>query len=204
MQRLSNSRPVQTLLPASDDMPAGGQPRAASAGPSYLRSATKPSGVIPKPLRKINSHMHFPVGFGPATSKEQAASSSSTFAEKIDHWANTATTEQGQNINRAVQLLNFAEQTGAETLDMRGLRLTSLPDCLHELSSLEELNLSDNRLGEIPPLPRFLTSLDLRRNEAVELPTISRTLHDLKVDPSVAARKLQEMERLAMKLRESL
>lgn len=204
MQRLSNSRSAQNSLQTSDDTSATAQTRATSAGPSYSRSSTKPTGVIPKPLRKVNSALHFPVGFGRATSQELAASPLTTFAGKIDHWANTAMTQQGQDITMAARLLNFADRTGAESLDLRGLRLTSLPDCLHELNSLKELNLSNNQLKEIPLLPKSLTSLDLRENEAVELPAIPRTLHELKVDSSVAARKLQEMERLTMQLRESL
>lgn len=204
MYRLSNSRLESNSTLASDDTPVAAQPQYASAGPTYMRNSTRPTGTIPKPLRKVSSNMHFPVGFGPATSQELAASPLTTFAGKLDQWANTAVTQQGQDIYTAVRLLNSADRTQAETLDLQGLRLTSLPDCLHELDSLKELNLSNNRLGTIPPLPRFLTKLDLRRNGNVELPVIPRTLRDLKVDPSAAARKLQELESLSMILRESL
>ena len=167
MQRLSNSRPAQNSLQARADTSLAARTHGGSAGPSYLRRSTKPTGVISRPLRKVNSEMHFPVGFGPATSRELAASPSITFAGKISHWTNTAMTQQAQNVTTAARLLNFADQTGAESLDMRGLRLTPLPNCLYKLNSLKESNLSNNRSGKIALLPKFLTSLDLRKNEAV-------------------------------------
>ena len=204
MQRLPSAPSLPAPPPGTAASDVAEHALATSAGPSYSRNSTRPSGVVPKPLRKVHSELHFPVGFGPAVTREEAKSPLTTFAGKVDLWAKKAATGQGQMIDTAVRWLMIADRTNARTLDMRGLRLTSLPDCLHELTFLAELNLSHNRLRSIPELPKSLTSLDVRFNDDVELPAIPRTLHELKVDPSVAVRKLQEMEALSIMLRGSL
>lgn len=204
MLPVSPSRQIQQSRSPGDDAPAAAVQTSSSAGPTYKRNSTLRGRALPKPVRAASSDLHFPVGFGPATTQDEAASPLTTFSGKIDVWARTARTEQGQNIGTAERLLNLAYKNGSESLNLEGLRLTSLPDCLGELNSLKVLNLSNNRLGKIPPLPRSLTSLDLRDNEAVELPAIPRPLRDLRVDPSVAASKIKELELQILKLRESL
>ena len=204
MQRLPAPRPLQISHSAIDDAPVTANPQAVSAGPPYTRNATRPTGRIPKPLRKSSSDLHFPVGFGPATTQEQARSPLTTFAGKVNQWASTASTLVDQDITKAVRLINFADRTHAETLDLHGLRLTTLPNCLHEMHSLKKIDLSQNMLSEIPPLPKFLTSLDLRDNEGVKLPAIPEGVRELKVDPLIAAANIGELESLIMKLKVNL
>ena len=67
--------------------------------------------------------------------------------------------------------LERAEKTGR--LDLRGLKLTYLPEIP---SNVTELNCSTNNLQLLPPLPPKLTRLICSSNNLVNLPTLPRTL----------------------------
>lgn len=59
----------------------------------------------------------------------------------------------------AVRRIEMAHRTMSESLDMRGLGLTVIPDSIAELVNLEELNLSSNRITAIPDSIAELESL---------------------------------------------
>jgi hypothetical protein len=73
----------------------------------------------------------------------------------------------------AQQRIEKAQQEGARTLDLRGLKLTELPEAIASLTQLEWLILSDNKLTELPEAIASLTQLRvlyLSNNLLTELP----------------------------------
>ncbi|MEU5152950.1 COR domain-containing protein [Glycomyces sp. NPDC021274] len=70
-------------------------------------------------------------------------------------------------------LIAQAVRTGAEVLDLSGLKLAKLPDRARELTGLVDLDLSFNRLAVLPDFIgglRGLRNLNLQRNELDQLP----------------------------------
>ena len=73
----------------------------------------------------------------------------------------------------ALDRIRQAADSGAESLDLSRLRLTSLPPEIGKLTHLIELNLAGNQLMILPPeIGRLakLTQLELRQNELIFLP----------------------------------
>ena len=79
------------------------------------------------------------------------------------------------------RILN-AYRTQTPQLSLNNLQLTSLPDCLHDLHSLEELNLESNVLTDIPRLPPGLLKLTLSDNRLATLPKLPERLRQLWAD----------------------
>ena len=74
----------------------------------------------------------------------------------------------------AGEILNTLQEQRLElSLDEYGL--TSLPDCLDELSCVKSLSVADNKLSALPVLPAGLKDLSASRNRLTHLP------HDLPV-----------------------
>ena len=55
--------------------------------------------------------------------------------------------KEGENVEKRIA---WATETKAEKLDLSGLRLTSIPGEVFQLTQLKELNLSNNQISEIP------------------------------------------------------
>ncbi len=67
-------------------------------------------------------------------------------------------------------------------LDLDGLGLSTLPNCLANLRSVAALNVSDNNLTELPSLPPALKHLAASANQLVRLPVLPEGLIVLEVD----------------------
>ena len=82
----------------------------------------------------------------------------------------------------ARQRIEQAQQEGAITLDLSGLKLRSLPEAIASLTQLQLLNLSDNQLTELPEALASLTQLQklyLYNNKLRELPEAIASLTQL-------------------------
>ena len=88
------------------------------------------------------------------------------------------------NIEEALKRIKEAKETGATELDLSDLNLTSLPDELFELESLEKLFLGHNRLISIPAdilKLHQLIELDLDSNLLTDIPDFIIELKHLQV-----------------------
>jgi internalin A len=81
--------------------------------------------------------------------------------------------KENKGWQEAVQRIEKAKLSNATELNLRGLKLTSLPESLGQLSQLQDLNLSRNELTALPESLGQLTQLqilDLNENELTVLP----------------------------------
>jgi hypothetical protein len=105
------------------------------------------------------------------------------FEQKLQNWESLASISGPLPMNSgraiAARRIRDAYQNGASTLDLRGLTLTSLPDCLSQITSLTSLLISDNNLAVIPNLPENLTFLDASCNEITTLTNFPDSLKDV-------------------------
>ena len=98
------------------------------------------------------------------------------FENQIHNWFDNECEndpENSENLAEAVRRITLCYHNMSITLDLRGLRLRTLPNELFQLRFLTNLNLSNNRLEIISPEIANLQSLrelDLRYNQLTTLP----------------------------------
>lgn len=88
-----------------------------------------------------------------------------TLNMELSFWENEAPcdTEKIQRKEASTKIRNaFSEDSMTLLLD--GLNLTSLPNCLHKLTCLRQLQISNNKLRELPELPASLVVLWTNNN----------------------------------------
>lgn len=105
--------------------------------------------------------------------------------QELDGWANKAADTHGkQNRIRAANLIRECIDNGGESLDLKGLGLTSLPEHFGNLHQLKELDLSNNTLGELPRSAENLKKLEvlnLENNAMLEFPPVIGGMKALRV-----------------------
>lgn len=158
----------------SPQVPAASQTSVCTAGTT---NRIRPS-VLP-PLRSVKSANCFPEGFGAALPVAQQPMPEATFSRLLTQWVRGgAVDEWAGRMVAAARMREARTQSGA-SLDLQDLKLSSLPDCLHGLTRLEQLDASGNRLGALPALPKKLTRLTVAGNRLTALPDLPDTLECL-------------------------
>ena len=113
-----------------------------------------------------------------------AQAAAEAFDNCLDAWVQASPPEERHNRPRVRHLIQEAYWEQATSLDLSSSgmilqKLTSLPDCLAQLTSVTHLKVSFNELGALPALPPALTILDVRVNVLLELPHLPQTLTTL-------------------------
>ncbi|MES2832116.1 MAG: hypothetical protein V4695_09000 [Pseudomonadota bacterium] len=104
----------------------------------------------------------------------------------LEGWiSNADPAEQAARIEAASRLTE-AHASNAFSVNLSGLGLTTLPDCLSKLN-VTELYLQDNKLVSVPglpmpELPHGLTTLHAHNNSLTFLPTLPKSLTNLNVE----------------------
>jgi Leucine-rich repeat (LRR) protein len=98
-------------------------------------------------------------------------------AEALNAWANEHDIDGKQKERReeAVEIILWCKLTNSKSLDLSGLKLTSLPDQIFDLIQLESLYLADNQLTSISNKVSNLGNLkelDLEKNPIESLPEV--------------------------------
>ncbi|MES2832992.1 MAG: NEL-type E3 ubiquitin ligase domain-containing protein [Pseudomonadota bacterium] len=127
--------------------------------------------------------------FSQANMEDAAAAAAALIRAGSEALSNTVLTwsiepPEGERANRseAANRIRQTHLTNATTLDLHGLGLSSLPDCLDMLTSVNKLLLGANQLSSLPSLPSSLRLLDLRYNRFVSASTIPASLQLLSID----------------------
>ena len=109
--------------------------------------------------------------------------------EMLDEWVH-AEAEPDQRVARqqASALIQRCRSEKHPTLDLSGMVLGTLPDCLDRLA-LRELNVANCQLQTMPLLPPTLTALTVRQNNLTGLPPLPPKL--VKLDAT--ANRLQRL-----------
>ena len=92
----------------------------------------------------------------------------------LDAWVH-ADPGQTEARQQAALIIRHCQNEQHSHLDLSGLDLRTLPDCLERLALLE-LTLTDCRLQRLPQLPPTLTALNVRQNRLIALPPLPASL----------------------------
>ena len=125
-------------------------------------------------LEKLSAMMVFQVDQQQIFTEE--SSENSQFEADLQSWVETEKQNHpgnSQNIHRAQQRILRAFETEATTLNLEGLKLSSLPACIGQLSNLTELHINNNLLTYLPESIGDLTNLTkliVNHNQLTSLP----------------------------------
>jgi hypothetical protein len=64
------------------------------------------------------------------------------------------------NLREAAKRINDAQENVAEVLDLSGLELQDLPECLQEIGSLKEINLQSNKFKTLPEVISRMSNIE--------------------------------------------
>ena len=95
-----------------------------------------------------------------------------TFEHRLSAWVADCPPDQRRGRHAAAEKIATAHRNGASKLELIDMALTSLPDCLCELTALRELEVGVNRLTGLPALPKGLTALHAAANALETLPEL--------------------------------
>jgi len=114
------------------------------------------------------------IGFKALENRRLKSAAEQRFQSDLQVWCDTAQNRpEYKNRLTAAGAIRSCYAAQLSVLNLRGLRLTSLPDSISKLTALQKLDLSDNRLRELPDSISKLTALqklDLSDNRLRELP----------------------------------
>lgn len=110
------------------------------------------------------------------------ANRTANFNDTLARWAHLGPPGESISRNQAMAEIKAARDQHSTALDLTELNLTSLPQCLSELTSLEKLDVSDNCLTQLPPLPPALIELKANYNDMTHLPALPASLQYLFVE----------------------
>ncbi|MES2832991.1 MAG: NEL-type E3 ubiquitin ligase domain-containing protein [Pseudomonadota bacterium] len=120
-----------------------------------------------------------------------AGASSPTLPEPISElafhtalaaWVDSSSTSERLGRQTAAERIVLTRQNNSQELDLHGLHLTSLPNCMLNLTSVQTLHLSDNMLGSLPALPPSVRNLDVGNNRLTHHTAFPPTLNLLHVE----------------------
>ena len=92
--------------------------------------------------------------------------------------------KEDKSLRESVHRIEEARRSGAASLDLSGLNLSTVPDSLAQLPNLQTLNLSGNQITAIPHSFTQLTnlrSLDLGFNRITPIPDSLARLANLQM-----------------------
>jgi len=72
-----------------------------------------------------------------------------------------------------IKIIDKAAREGATTLDLSGKGITEIPECIGQLTNLQQLSFADNQITEIPEFIGHLSNLKkliIGKNEITEIP----------------------------------
>ena len=84
--------------------------------------------------------------------------------EVLSRWVQAAPGDQSAGREQARQKIRTAYRNRLPILRLDNLALTSLPDCMDLLVTLQFLTVNENRLTDLPNLPAALTNLEVSSN----------------------------------------
>jgi len=103
------------------------------------------------------------------------------FKKELARWLCCASASEGSGRQVAAERIADAFKNHASALQLSGLRLKSLPECLHRLKTVQQLHLDNNCLTKLPALPKKLSLLCANRNQLRTLPELPAELVNLEV-----------------------
>lgn len=101
-----------------------------------------------------------------------AAQTANSNDDILKEWLNEACAQERVGRQTAVARIKSVKSSGVDSLDLQGLELTTLPDCLGRCANLGQLDVSFNRLISLPTLPPTLLKIDMSNNQLNSLPEL--------------------------------
>ena len=122
-------------------------------------------------------------------------------AEGLNTWADEHDIDEKQKERReeAVGIILLCNLKKSKSLDLAGLKLTSLPDQIFDLIQLENLYLADNELTSLPDQIsdlRNLKKLDLEKNPIESLPELDWDKIKIIMDSRLSEEALEKHNKL--------
>lgn len=154
------------------DPAVSAEPRSESGD---ARSASIPARTGPAPSsatrRAANSRLPT---IGERISYLLAARRANPSDDILKEWLHGADDGEQEGRQIAVARIKAIQPDDGASLDLKGLQLSSLPDCLRHCTNLVQLDASFNRLTSLPTLPSTLLKIDISNNQLNSLPEFSR------------------------------
>lgn len=101
----------------------------------------------------------------------------SSVDQQLKSWIKSAPPgEKAQRLAAAKRISLATNDKTQNTLDLSNLQLTSLPDCLAQLSHIKNLKLSGNMLTVLTSLPPELEALNAWGNQLTSAPTLPNSV----------------------------
>jgi len=100
------------------------------------------------------------------------------FLTGLKAWVNSAAPEERESRNEAMLRMIEVRHSGSDHLSLYGLRLSSIPEQIGDLTGLRSLNLSSNQLGTLPEGIRYLTALENLGFSSNQLETLPEWIGD--------------------------
>lgn len=104
-----------------------------------------------------------------------------TFAINMQKWIDESPSNEVESRLQVADTIVNAFNQASRDLYLFDRKITSLPECLHKLESLEILNVSNNPITRLPSLPKSLKSLNASSCALMKLPQLPATLVSLDV-----------------------
>lgn len=178
MKRIDQAR--QPLLEKSSDI---GAPAAKAEDFDAPASAPTPTPTARQRQSTALSSL-LPRAGGTVQSRPTALNSafvpgSSILEQQLGHWLAEATEQEAPARIIAAHRIKIALTNKEESLTLNHLSLTSLPNALNKLTTLKQLDVTDNCLTHLPELPAKLVKLKVSDNRLTGLPELPATLRSL-------------------------
>lgn len=113
------------------------------------------------------------------------------FSLVLTSWAMNAPPGERRGRSDAMLRIRFAYLNGVDELNLHDFGLSTLPNCLDRLTSVNRLTLSGNALTTLPALPPSLVGLDVRNSGLTSAASIPTNLTELYVD--IGANRLSDL-----------
>lgn len=149
------------------------------------------------------SHAPQPSRTGSSARTVPTMTSDPALDASLINWVNSASSLVECDSRRtAAQRIYQAFNHDDAVLDLTGLKLTSIPDCMGKLGALQTLHLGANRLTSLPPLPNALQHLDLSNNALSNGVVLPPQLQVLDVTGNTAIALTPEQNRAAQRFQQ--
>lgn len=118
-----------------------------------------------------------------ATRNATVSGGETAFDRTLNAWAGRGQPEEAADRQTAAARIAAAKASSKKnmTLKLAEMQLTSLPECLDQLTGVTKLAIDHNDLQALPPLPPRLKQLDAGANRLASLPDLPANLRNLEV-----------------------